>query len=488
MWWLFLLGLFVGGVIGVLYGLRWKFVLRSREEQLVEVTEQLQEAKNLEEKNRELSIELEKLKVEKAAQDEKLRWTENAQQHLREAFEALASEVLKSNADEFLKRAKEQLDTVIARVRGDWGVQKEELKGLIRPLEEALEKMDEQVRALEQKREGAYQGLTEQLRQLASAQESLQTTTVRLVQALRSPTARGRWGEFQLRRIVELAGMTAHVDFEEQAATAEGRPDMIIYMPNEGVLPVDSKAPPLDAFFSAVEAEDEAARRRHLEALLKSMRQEFVIMYVPSEACLSTVFQLDPEIFEFAARQRVLITSPVTLLALLRAVAYGWQQHEIAESAREVTKQALELYHRFVKFLEHFQKAGAQLDKAIDAYNRAVGSVTSRVFPAARRLEELTEKELPELTVIDRKPRSLPVSESSTETAGVSMEVVTLTNSLPASLYVWVWPLKDLDKRWPLLQRSLVGCLTCNPSLAMGNHDVKGASVGGSIAGPSQVD
>ena len=433
MWWLFLLGLFVGGVIGVLYGLRWKFVLRSREEQLVEVTEQLQEAKNLEEKNRELSIELEKLKAEKAAQDEKLRWTENAQQHLREAFEALASEVLKSNADEFLKRAKEQLDTVIARVRGDWGVQKEELKGLIRPLEEALEKMDEQVRALEQKREGAYQGLTEQLRQLASAQESLQTTTVRLVQALRSPTARGRWGEFQLRRIVELAGMTAHVDFEEQAATAEGRPDMIIYMPNEGVLPVDSKAPPLDAFFSAVEAEDEAARRRHLEALLKSMRQrvqelsrrqywtqfnrtpEFVIMYVPSEACVSTVFQLDPEIFEFAARQRVLITSPVTLLALLRAVAYGWQQHEIAESAREVTKQALELYHRFVKFLEHFQKAGAQLDKAIDAYNRAVGSVTSRVFPAARRLEELTEKELPELTVIDRKPRSLPVSESSTE-------------------------------------------------------------------------
>ena len=434
MWWLFLLGLFVGAVIGVLYGLRWKFVLRSREEQLVEVTEQLQEAKNLEEENRELSIELEKLKVEKAAQDEKLRWTENAQQHLREAFEALASEVLKSNADEFLKRAKEQLDTVIARVRGDWGVQKEELKGLIRPLEEALEKMDEQVRALEQKREGAYQGLTEQLRQLASAQESLQTTTVRLVQALRSPTARGRWGEFQLRRIVELAGMTAHVDFEEQAATAEGRPDMIIYMPNEGVLPVDSKAPPLDAFFSAVEAEDEAARRRHLEGLLKSMRQrvqelgrrqywaqfdrtpEFVIMYVPSEACVSTVFQLDPEIFEFAASQRVLITSPVTLLALLRAVAYGWQQHEIAESAREVTKQALELYHRFVKFLEHFQKAGTQLDKAIDAYNRAVGSVTSRVFPAARRLEELTEKELPELTVIERKPRSLPVSESSTET------------------------------------------------------------------------
>jgi len=434
MWWLFLLGLFVGAVIGVLYGLRWKFVLRSREEQLVEVTEQLQEAKNLEEENRELSIELEKLKVEKAAQEEKLRWTENAQQHLREAFEALASEVLKSNADEFLKRAKEQLDTVIARVRGDWGVQKEELKGLIRPLEEALEKMDEQVRALEQKREGAYQGLAEQLRQLASAQESLQTTTVRLVQALRSPTARGRWGEFQLRRIVELAGMTAHVDFEEQAATAEGRPDMIIYMPNEGVLPVDSKAPPLDAFFSAVEAEDEAARRRHLKGLLKSMRQrvqelgrrqywaqfdrtpEFVIMYVPSEACVSTVFQLDPEIFEFAASQRVLITSPVTLLALLRAVAYGWQQHEIAESAREVTKQALELYHRFVKFLGHFQKAGAQLDKAIDAYNRAVGSVTSRVFPAARRLEELAEKELPELTVIERKPRSLPVSESSTET------------------------------------------------------------------------
>lgn len=433
MWWLFSLGLLVGTIAGILYGLRWKVMLRSREDQLAEVSKQMEELKGLKEENTNLIIELERLKAEKAAQDEKLSWAESAQQHLREAFEALASEVLKSNADEFLKRAKEQLDTVITRVRGDLGVHKEELKGLIKPLEEALQKMDEQVRALERKREGAYQGLSEQLRQLASAQESLQTTTVRLVQALKSPTARGRWGEFQLRRIVELAGMSAHVDFDEQATTDEGRPDMIIYMPNEGILPVDSKAPPLDAFFSAVEAEDEAARDRHLQTLRRSMRQriqelsrkqywdqfertpEFVIMYVPSEACISTVFQLDPEIFELAARQKVLITSPVTLLALLRAVAYGWQQHEIAESARELTEQALELYQRFVKFLEHFQKAGSQLEKAVEAYNRAVGSATSRVLPAARKLEEMTKRELPELNNIERTTRPLPVAEVEAE-------------------------------------------------------------------------
>lgn len=436
-----LIGLLIGGAVGfVLAKGRFSAVvaalkaeLHSREERLIAMEQELTKAEEVRKENNDLNAQIAVLNEKLKAEGEKREWVGEAEKYLKDAFQALASNVLKSNADEFLKRAREQLDTLLARVKGDWSTHKEELKGLVEPLSKSLEELDKQVRELESKREGAYKTLEQHLKDLASAQKELQISNVELKQALKSPTARGRWGEFQLRRVVELAGMAEHVDFDEQATTDEGRPDMIVYMPNNGILPVDSKAPQMDAFFSAVEAQDDSTRNKHLKELVRTMQQrvqelsrksywshfdrapEFVVMYVPSEACLSTVFQLDPQLFESAARQHVLITSPVTLLAVLRAVAYGWQQHAIAESAREITEVALELYRRFNKFLEHFQKTGTRLGQAVEAYNSAVGSAVSRLLPSGRKLEGLANEEIQSLSTVDQKPRSIPLLDVGSE-------------------------------------------------------------------------
>lgn len=439
-----LIGLLIGGAVGfVLAKGRFSAVvatlkteLHSREERLIAMERELTKVEEVRKENNDLNAQIAVLNEKLKAEGEKLEWVEEAEKHLKDAFQALAGSVLKSNADEFLKRAREQLDTLLAKVKGDWSTHKEELKGLVGPLSKSLEELDKQVRELESKREGAYKTLEQHLKDLASAQKDLQISNVELKQALKSPTARGRWGEFQLRRVVELAGMTEHVDFDEQATTDEGRPDMIVYMPNNGILPVDSKAPQMDAFFSAVEAQDDSIRNKYLKELVRTMQQrvkelsgksywshfdhapEFVVMYVPSEACLSTVFQLDPELFENAARQHVLITSPVTLLAVLRAVAYGWQQHEIAEGAREITAVALELYHRFNNFLAYFQKAGTRLGQAVEAYNKAVGSAVSRLLPSGRKLEGLANEEIQSLSTVDQKPRAIPLPDADSEGVG----------------------------------------------------------------------
>lgn len=435
------IGLIIGGVVGFYLGksrsaarvASLETELYASKEQLKTMEQELAAAEEVREENKNLNAQISALNEKLKAEGEKLEWVGEAENYLKDAFKALASSVLESNADEFLKRAREQLDTLLARVKGDLSTHKEELKGLVGPLSKSLEELDKQVRELESKREGAYKTLEQHLNDLAKAQEELQTSNIELKQALKAPTARGRWGEFQLRRVVEMAGMAEHVDFDEQVTTDEGRPDMIVYMPNNGILPVDSKAPQMEAFFSAVEAQDDSTRNKHLKELVRTMQQrvkelsnrsywshfdrapEFVVMYVPSEACLSTVFQLDPQLFENAARQHVLITSPVTLLAVLRAVAYGWQQHEIAESAREITEAALELYRRFNKFLEHFQKTGTRLSQAVEAYNSAVGSAVSRLLPSGRKLEGLANEEIQSLPTVDQKPRSIPSVDAGAE-------------------------------------------------------------------------
>lgn len=278
-----------------------------------------------------------------------------------------SSQALQSNTDQFLKRARDQLISLLTQVRGDWGTHKEELKNLVQPLEKTLEAMDKQVRELEQKREGAYQSLEKHLGQLGQAQTQLRDTTVTLAQALKSSTVRGRWGELQLRRVLELAGMTSHVDFDEQVTTDEGRPDVIVHLPNQGILPVDAKTP-MTAYLAAIEA-DEKEQQAKLAAHAQAMRNriqelgrkqywdqferapEMVIMFVPSEACLSAAFEQDPALLGFGVGKHVLITTPLTLLALLRAVAYGWQQQQITENVREIAKQGQELYERVIKFL-----------------------------------------------------------------------------------------------------------------------------------------
>ncbi|MCX7858298.1 MAG: DNA recombination protein RmuC [Deltaproteobacteria bacterium] len=385
----------------------------------------------LEEELRSLRIENTNLRTEIAevrklneVQKEKIQWVDEAQRQLKESFQALASQVLQINAQEFLKQAKTQLEGILSQMRSDLHIHKAEFKGLIEPIEGTLKALDTQIRELEQKREGAYQGIKEQLYQLAQTHYQLHETTVDLLRALKSPPIRGRWGEYQLRRVVEMAGMLEHVDFEEQDGIERGRPDMIIFLPNGGFLPVDAKTP-MQAYLEAVEARDDQTRAMKLAEHAKSVKErikqlgqrqywqqlgrtpEFVIMFVPNDASLSAAFEREPELFDFAIQHRVFPATPLSLLALLRACAYGWQQHKVAENALQVAKQGRELYERFSKFVEHIGKIGVSLNNAIKSYNEALGSLESRLLPTAKRFRELcglnTEIEPPE--AIDRQAK-----------------------------------------------------------------------------------
>ncbi|MFQ5670644.1 MAG: DNA recombination protein RmuC [Acidobacteriota bacterium] len=352
-----------------------------------------------------LEVRLATLAKERQGDAEKLGWVEKAEEKMREAFKALASDVLKSNSE-----------TLSAHARRD-------LLGVVDPLKKDLASLDGHVRELEKARAGAYKSLEQQLSQLHQAHTQLQDTTTTLAQALQSPTVRGRWGELQLRRVVELAGMVKHVDFDEQAVTDQGRPDMIVHLPHGGVLPVDAKVP-LDAYLAAAESSDEASRRRHLEGHARAMRSRvkelgqkqyweqfeasphFVVMFVPNEACFSAAFEFDPELLEYAIGKNVLVSSPVNLLALLRAVAYGWQQNQVAENALRIAQQGRDLYGRLETFTRRFAEVGEALGKSVDRYNRAVGSYDRRLVPAARRFQELGlgHGELPAPTQVELAP------------------------------------------------------------------------------------
>jgi len=352
-----------------------------------------------------LRIAKAKAEEELRAEREKTASLDALQERMKDTFTALAHQALTSNADQLLTRSRDQLESLLKQVRGDWGTHKQELKGLVDPLSKALDSMDRQVRALEQKREGAYGSLDEHLRGLMEAQTRLQMTTRSLDQSMRSPTARGKWGELQLRRVVELAGMQQHVDFVEQLTGDAGRPDMTINLPNHGSLPVDSKAPAtayLDAMALEPGPERTAKLQEHARALKERIRDlakkeywnqfdrspEIVIMFVPFESALSAAFDQDSELLEFGIGRRVLIASPVTLLALLRAAAFGWQQHDVAENAREIAALGKMLHARFMKFYEHVGNTGKGLGKAVETYNQAVGSMERMLLPALRRLEE----------------------------------------------------------------------------------------------------
>lgn len=348
---------------------------------------------------------------------------EAAQHRMREAFTALAHDALASNSDQLLSRSKEQLEALLKQVRGDWGTHKAEIQGLVDPLSKGLEAIDQQVRALEQKREGAYRSLGEQLRSLGDAQTELRQSTVRLEQSLRSSTARGRWGELQLRRVVELAGLTKHVDFSEQVTAEQGRPDMIVHLPNEGILPIDAKTPAA-AYLDAMELTGDqrkakltehakAMRARVQELSRKAYMDQFetapevVVMFVPYESALSAAFEEDPALLEYGVEQRILVASPVTLLALLRAAAFGWQQYEIAENARQIASDGRELYSRFLNVLKPIADAGKSLGRAVGDYNKAIASYESRLKRQLERFRESTvsSNEPPTLSPIDEAPR-----------------------------------------------------------------------------------
>lgn len=354
----------------------------------------------------ELKISLTALEKEREADLQKLSWADQAESKMREAFAALASDALQANSEALSRRTKGDLENVVV------------------PLKENLKTLDGYVRELESARKGAYDSLQQQLTQLGNTHARLQETTTSLTQALKSPTVRGRWGELQLRRVVELAGMTNHVAFDEQASAESGRPDMIVYLPNSGVLPIDSKVP-LEAYLAAATETDDRRRKQYLLQHAKAMRErvkelgqkqyweqfqqapDFVIMFIPNESCLAAAFENDPDLLEYAITKKVLVSSPVNLLALLRAVAYGWQQHQIADNAIKIAREGQELFDRLKKFVDHLTDVGKTLKKLVDGYNRAIASLDRRLLPAVRRFQEmgLSTKELDAPKEIDVQPK-----------------------------------------------------------------------------------
>lgn len=404
-----------------------KAVAEQEAKPLAEIKRQLAEASQ---ENSDLREEVAQLKKDLQEAGEKEEWFSRAEERLRESFQELAAQAMESNANEFLKRASSKLDSIFNQVRGDWGLRKKEIKTLVQPLEKGLEALDQQVRVLEQKSEEIYQGFQGQFSRLGQTHEQLQMSTTHLLQVLRAPVPRGGWMSVQLRRVVEMAGMLEHVDFHNAESEEDGRPDMIVHMPNRINLPVDAKTP-MYAYTEAMETDDEQLRKDKLEVHSQVVKQrieelgkmrkrfdrgaEIVIMFFPNDASLAAAFAADPGLLEFATQKEILLTTPVTLLALLKAVAYGWQQHQVTESTRQIASQARHLYHHLSTFLSSLGDLGRRLDLAVTDFNKAIGLMESRVLPAARRLREMgaANSGLPSTSAISH--RIIPSNEADME-------------------------------------------------------------------------
>jgi DNA recombination protein RmuC len=370
------------------------------------------------------------LASERAAAEEKLSLLATAETRLREAFAALSGEALRSNTQSFLELARSQLGAFQEAAGKDLAGRQQAIGELVAPLRESLVAVDAKIQDLEKARAGAYASLSEQVRGLAETEQRLQAEAANLAGALRATSMRGRWGEMQLRRVVELADMVAHCDFQEQPTVAgdDGRlrPDLVVRLPGGKSVVVDAKVP-LTAYLEAHSASSDADRdrlfveharrvRQHMTALggkayWEQFEQspDFVVMFLPGEGVFSAALNVDPVLIEFGVESHVIPASPTTLISLLRAVAYGWRQERLAENAHAISDLGAQLHERLGTLVGHFDKVGKSLDRAVDAYNDAVGSFERRVLVSARRLRELgaAHDELPELEPVDQRTRSL---------------------------------------------------------------------------------
>lgn len=354
-----------------------------------------------------------------------------ANARLTESFQELSNRSLQANSDTFLKLAEQNLGTQQEKARSDLNEREKAVEALVKPIREALDASQRQISELEKSRSEAYGGIKSQLESMHLSQKSLTKETKNLVNALRRPEVRGRWGEITLRRLVELAGMVEHCDFVEQVhTTGEGqifRPDMVVRMPDQRELVVDVKTP-LDAYLSAAEAENDAERQLGLKRHAKNVRThirmlaskaywnqfdqspEFVILFIPGDQFLSAALNEEPDLIEYALSQHIILATPTSFVALLKAVAYGWRQLALADNAKEIRALAEDLYARLATYVSHMNKVGRQLSSSVEHYNRAVGSLERSVLPGARKFVELgvhPKKEIEKTDSIESVPRTL---------------------------------------------------------------------------------
>jgi DNA recombination protein RmuC len=383
--------------------------------------------------NRELETYLE---TERLSLQDKLGLLQDATHRLGDAFKALSADALKENNQAFLELAKGTLGTFQVAAKGDLEARQKAVETLVVPIKETLTRYEEQIKSLEKVRGEHYGSLSEQVRQLLDSEQRLQRETANLVNALRTPSVRGRWGEFTLRRVVELAGMMEYCDFYEQESlkseTGKLRPDLIVRLPGRRTIVVDSKAP-LQAYLEALDALDEETRRLRLQAHARQIRvhlqslssksyweqmeltPDFVVMFIPGEPFYTAAVEQDPKIFEDGILQKVILATPVSLIPLMLTIAYGWKQERLQENAQKISELGKSLYDRLCTLASHFNELGSSLGRSVEAYNKAIGSLENRVLVAARRFKELgvtAQGELAESTPLEVGPRKLlPIEE-----------------------------------------------------------------------------
>lgn len=421
-------------IIGVLIGAGLVYGLLRRD--------QLQAKSELNAVREELALAKETLARTEAQRDaelkaaaEKLELLEEARANLQDSFKALSSEALSKNNQSFLNLAKATLEKYQEGAKGDLEKRQQAINKTIEPVGEALKEFNKRVSQVEERRTETDASLREKLKQLAESQLQLSRTTSSLAQALRAPQVRGQWGELQLRRTVEMAGMLNYCDFEEQSSveTTDGqrqRPDMLISLPNERRVVVDSKVP-LAAYLDALESDDPDVQTQRMQAHARHLREhikglsaksywtqfedtpEFVVLFIPNEAIFSAALEQDPSLIELGVSHKVILATPTTLIALLKAIAYGWQQEAIAREAKEISALGRELYDRIGVIAGHLSKLGKSLDQTVGHYNKTVSSVETRLLSTAKKfqtLDSVSAPEIAEVKAIEKIP-TLPKGE-----------------------------------------------------------------------------
>ena len=402
--WILVLAAGIGGcLLGILAALLW----RARREQASRI---------------ELEVLRARIRSDESAAAERDLALARTREQLQGVFGELARDSLKSNSELFLQLARERLGHQASDAAAALKERETAIESLVQPIRETLARTEAQIESIERARIDSFATIKAQMESLASGQSTLSRETRNLVTALRRPDVRGRWGEITLKRLVELAGMSAHVDFTEQhrMLTDDGtiRPDMIVHMPERRDIVVDVKTP-LDAYLSAVEAQSEEERarelKRHAQLVAARVRElasksywaqfehspDFVVLFLPGDQFLSAALQENPDLIDESLRQNVMLATPTSLVALLKAVAYGWKQTALAENAEEVRRLGEDMYKRLAVFADHLARLGKALGGGVDAFNKAVGSLEQQVMPAARRFPELGLRVAREIEPLD---------------------------------------------------------------------------------------